>query len=66
MKKLFYLGCSIACIIMTSCSTESIDDQNTIEINSNETGTNPQINPPTDPPTDENGGNSKDKDKDNN
>jgi len=51
---------------MTSCSTESIDDQNTIEINSNETGTNPQINPPTDPPTDENGGNSKDKDKDNN
>lgn len=56
------MSCFTAILAMTSCTTDNIDEQTKIEITNNE------IEPP---PTGgssstENGGNTKDKDKDNN
>lgn len=52
----------MAITMMTSCTSDSIDDQTTINVTPSSTDPTPN----TDPPTDENGGNTKDKDKDNN
>ena len=55
MKKLFIMGCFTAAMLSTSCTTESIEEEETNIVNDD-------IRPPFPPPI-ENGDKDRDKDK---